>query len=134
MLVRFDSPRICDTLVNDFFATDRLPVQRLFPLLDIFEQGNDFIVTADLPGVKKEDIKITFENNILTISGTRKSQEVHENASLLLNESQSGEFNRSIKFRQDVDTAKMSAEMNNGILTITLPKAESVKAREISIK
>ena len=134
MLVRFDSPRICDTLVNDFFATDRLPVQRLFPLLDVTEQGNDFSVTADLPGVKKEDIKITFENNVLTISGTRKSQEIPENANLLLNELRSGEFNRSIKFRQDVDTAKMSAEMNNGILTITLPKAESVKAREISIK
>jgi HSP20 family protein len=134
MLVRFDSPRICENLVNDFFATDRLPVQTLFPLLDVLEQGNDFIVTADLPGVKKEDIKITFENNVLTISGTRKSQEVPENANLLLNELRSGDFNRSIKFRQDVDTAKMSAEMNNGILTITLPKAESVKAREISIK
>jgi HSP20 family protein len=134
MLVRFDYPRTCNNLVNEFFATDKSPVQSLYPLLDVIDQGNDFIVTADLPGVKKEDIKITFENNVLTINGSRKSQEIPENASLLLNELRSGDFTRSIKFRQDVDTSKMSAEMNNGMLTITLPKTESVKAREISIK
>jgi HSP20 family protein len=133
MLVRFDYPRTCDNLVNDFFATGRLPVGTQFPVLDVIEQENDFIVTADLPGIKKEEVKITFENNVLTISGSRKSQEVPENARLLLNELRSGDFSRSIKFRQDVDTTKVSAEMNNGILTITLPKAESVKAKEIHI-
>lgn len=133
MLVRFDYPRTCDNLVNDFFATGRLPVGTQFPVLDIIEQENDFIVTADLPGIKKEEVKITFENKVLTISGSRKSQEVPENARLLLNELRSGDFSRSIKFRQDVDTTKVSAEMNNGILTITLPKAESVKAKEIHI-
>jgi HSP20 family protein len=133
MLVRFDYPRTCDNLVNDFFATGRLPVGAQFPVLDVIEQENDFIVTADLPGIKKEEVKITFENNVLTISGSRKSQEVPENARLLLNELRSGDFSRSIKFRQDVDTTKVSAEMNNGILTITLPKAESVKAKEIHI-
>jgi HSP20 family protein len=133
MLVRFDYPRTCDNLVNDFFATGRLPVGTQFPVLDVIEQENDFIVTADLPGINKEEVKITFENNVLTISGSRKSQEVPENARLLLNELRSGDFSRSIKFRQDVDTTKVSAEMNNGILTITLPKAESVKAKEIHI-
>jgi HSP20 family protein len=133
MLVRFDYPRTCDNLVNDFFATERIPVGTQFPVLDVIEQENDFIVTADLPGIKKEEVKITFEYNVLTISGSRKSQEVPENARLLLNELRSGDFNRSIKFRQDVDTTKVSAEMNNGILTITLPKAESVKAKEIHI-
>jgi HSP20 family protein len=133
MLVRFDYPRTCDTLMNDFFATDREAVRTQYPMLDVIEQDNDFVVAADLPGVKKEEIKITFENNVLTISGSRKSQEVPEKAHLLLNELQSGDFSRSLRFRQDVDTAKMSAGMNNGILTITLPKAESVKAREIHI-
>jgi HSP20 family protein len=133
MLVRFDYPRTCDNLVNDFFATGRLPVGAQFPVLDVIEQENDFIVTADLPGIKKEEVKITFENNVLTVSGSRTSQEVPENARLLLNELRSGDFSRSIKFRQDVDTTKVSAEMNNGILTITLPKAESVKAKEIHI-
>ncbi len=133
MLVRFDYPRTCDNLVNNLFAADRLTVRTQFPALDVLEQGNEFIVTADLPGVKKEEIKITFENNVLTISGSRKPYEVPENSDLILNESHSGDFSRSVKFRQDVDTTKMSAEMNNGILTVTLPKTETVKAREISI-
>ena len=106
MLVRFDYPRTCDTLVNDFFTTDRVSVRTQFPVLDVIEQENDFIVSADLPGVKKEEVKITFENNILTISGSRKSNDISENARLLLNELQSGDFSRSIKFRQDVDTDK----------------------------
>ena len=133
MLVRFDYPRTCDNLVNDFFATGRIPMGTQFPVLDVIEQENDFIVTADLPGVKKEDVNITFENSVLTISGTRNSQAVPENARLLLNELRSGDFNRSLKFRQDIDTSKMTAEMSNGILTVTLPKAESVKAKEIHI-
>ena len=69
MLVRFDYPRTCDSLMNDFFAADRLPVRTQFPALDIIEQENEFIVTADLPGMKKEDVKIIFEKNVLTISG-----------------------------------------------------------------
>jgi len=133
MLVQFDYPRTCDNLVNDFFAAEKMPVVAQFPVLDVSEQENDFIVTADLPGVKKEDVKITFENSVLTISGTRNSQAVPENARLLLNELRSGDFNRSLKFRQDIDTSKMTAEMSNGILTVTLPKAESVKAKEIHI-
>jgi HSP20 family protein len=133
MLVQFDYPRTCDNLVNDFFAAERMPVESNFPVLDVFEQENDFTVTADIPGVKKEDVKITFENSVLSISGTRPSQAVPENARLLLNELRSGDFNRSLKFRQDIDTSKMSAEMSNGIITIKLPKAESVKAKEIHI-
>jgi HSP20 family protein len=134
MLVRFDSPRFCDNMMEDFFATDRLPVRTQYPAIDIVEQENDFVVNVDAPGVKKEDIKITFENNILTVSGSRKPQELPENVQVLLNEVRSGEFSRTIKFRQEVDTEKMSAELNNGVLTITLPKTEAVKAREISIK
>ena len=133
MLVRFDSPRTCDNVMEDFFATDRLPV-REYPAMDIVEQGKDFMVNVDLPGVKKEDIKITFEENVLTVEGSRKTAELPEQAELLLQEVRSGEFHRSIRFRQDVDTEKMSAELNNGVLSITLPKSEAVKAKEISIK
>ncbi|RPI05440.1 MAG: Hsp20/alpha crystallin family protein [Ignavibacteriae bacterium] len=133
MFVRFDYPKTYGSCVNDFFATDRMPVSAQYPELDVIEQGNDFIVTAELPGVKKDDVKITFENNVLTISGSRKAKEVPEGAQQLLSELQSGDFSRSIKFRQDVNTASMAAEMNDGILTITLPKAESVKAKVINI-
>jgi HSP20 family protein len=133
MQVKFEYPGTCNTFAGDFFAPGRVPARTQYPALDVIEQDNDFVVTVDLPGVKKEDVTITFESNVLSISGSRKTIEVPEKARLLLNELQSGDFSRSLRFRQDVDTSKMTAEMNNGLLTITLPKAETVKAREIHI-
>jgi HSP20 family protein len=133
MLVRFDYPKTYNTLIDDLLSTDCIPGRSAFPAMDLIEKENETLIVAELPGVKKEDVKITFENNVLTISGSRKPNEIPEKANLLINELQSGDFNRSIKFGQDVETTKMSAEMSNGILTITLPKTESVKAKEIHI-
>jgi len=133
MLVRFDYPKTYDSMIEDLFSTDCIAARPTYPTMDVVEKENETLVVAELPGVKKEEIKITFENNVLTISGSRKPNEIDEKANLILNELRSGDFTRSIKFGHDVDTARMSAEMNNGILTITLPKAESVKARVINI-
>ena len=133
MLVRFDYPRTCDSLMNDFLATDRVPVSTQFPALDIIEQENEIVVSAELPGMKKEDVKITFEKNVLTMSGERKPVELSEKAKILLKETLSDNFERSVKLGFEVDASKISAEMSNGILTITLPKTEAVKAKEISI-
>jgi HSP20 family protein len=133
MLVRFDYPKTYNTLIEDLLTTDCIPARSTFPAMDLVEKENETLIIAELPGVKKEDVKVTFENNVLTISGSRKPNEISEKADLLLNELRSGDFTRSIKLRQDVDTSKMSAEMSNGILTITLPKTESVKAKEIHI-
>jgi len=133
MLVRFDYPKTYDSMIEDLFSNDCIPARSTYPVMDLVEKENETVVVAELPGVKKEDIKVTFENNVLTISGSRKPNEIGEKASFILNELRSGDFSRSVKFGQDVDTSKMSAEMNDGILTITLPKAESVKARVINI-
>ena len=83
--------------------------------------------------MKKEDVKITFEKNVLTVSGERKPVELSEKAKVLLKETQSENFDRSVRLGYEIDSSKMSAEMNNGVITITLPKAESVKAKEIHI-
>jgi len=135
MLVRFDSPITRQDLLENFFSSDVNPGRCACeePAMDIVEQENELVVTAELPGIKKEEVKITFEKNVLTISGERKPAELSENAKVLLNEIGTQGFNRSIKFGYEVDTAKISAEMNNGLLIITLPKTESVKAREIHI-
>jgi len=133
MLVRFDYPKTYDSMIEDLFSTDCMPARSTYPVMDVVEKENETFVVAELPGVKKEEIKITFENNVLTISGSRKPNEFDDKANLILHELRSGDFSRSVKFGNDVDTTKMSAEMNNGILTITLPKAESVKARVINI-
>ncbi len=133
MLVRFDYPKTFDTMMEDCCSTDFMPVRSTFPAMDIVEQENDVVVSAELPGMKKEDVKITFEKNILTISGERKPVELSEKIKVLLKETQSEDFSRSVKLRYEIDSSKISAEMSNGILTITLPKTESVKAKEISI-
>jgi HSP20 family protein len=104
------------------------------PALDIVEKENEIVVNAELPGTKKEDIKITFENNILTLSSEQKPSEVSEKETVLLKEIRNSGFNRSVKFGFGVDAAKISAEMSNGVLTITLPKAEEAKPKQIEVK
>jgi HSP20 family protein len=133
MLVRFNSPRTYDNLIENFFSSDVLPGRCTVPALDIVEKENEIVVNAELPGTKKEDVKITFENNVLTLSSGQKPSEVSEKATVLLKEIRASGFNRSVKFGFEVDTTKISAEMSNGVLTITLPKIEAVKAKEISI-
>jgi HSP20 family protein len=134
MLVRFDSPRTYDHLIENFFSSDVLPSRCTVPALDIVEQENEIVVNAELPGVKKEDVKITFENNILTLSSEQKPAEVSEKATVLLKEIRTSGFDRSVKFGYQIDAAKISAEMSDGVLTITLPKAEQAKPKQIEVK
>jgi HSP20 family protein len=102
--------------------------------MDIVEQENEILVNAELPGLKKEDIKITFEKNILTLSSEQKPAEVSEKATVLLKEIRTSGFDRSVKFEYEIDATKISAEMTNGVLTITLPKAEEAKPKQIEVK
>jgi HSP20 family protein len=134
MLVRFDSPRTYDNLVENFFSSDVLPGRCTVPALDIVEKENEIVVSAELPGTKKEDIKITFENNILTLSSEQKAAEVSEKATVLLKEIRNSGFERSVKFGYEIDAAKISAEMSDGVLTVTLPKSEQAKPKQIEVK
>jgi len=134
MLVRFDSPRTYNNLVENLFSSDVLPSRCTVPTMDIVEQENEIVVSAELPGLRKEDIKITFEKNILTLSSEQKPAEVSEKATVLLKEIRNSNFNRSVKFEYEIDATKISAEMNNGVLTITLPKAEEAKPKQIEVK
>jgi HSP20 family protein len=134
MLVRFDSPRTYDNLIENFFSSDVLPSRSTVPALDIVEKENEIVVNAELPGVKKEDVKITFENNILTLSSEQKPSEVSEKDTVLLKEIRNSGFSRSVKFGYQIDAAKISAEMSNGVLTVTLPKAEEAKPKQIEVK
>jgi HSP20 family protein len=134
MLVKFEYPQGIDTLVENFFNTDRMPVFLKYPAIDVFERDNETVVAAELPGVKKEDVRITFQERILTISGDRKSAEIPEDARVLLNEVNGTKFNRSVEIGHDVDVDKITAEMKEGILKIVLPKSESAKVRTIELK
>lgn len=134
MLGPFDYPRTLDHLIEDFFTPDTLKTYSRYPAVDIAEKDNETIIIAELPGAKKEDVKIMFENNVLSISGERKPYEIPENARVILNEACIRNFSRSIEFGYDVDVNKISAEMDNGVLRIVLPKSDSARVRTIEVK
>ncbi len=105
-----------------------------FPPIDVIEEPDMFVAKLDLPGFTKEDIKITLEDNILTISGERKSEKEYKDKNVLRAERFYGLFSRTITLPAVVDVSKIKAEHKNGILTLTLPKKETAKARTIEIQ
>ncbi len=104
------------------------------PAVDMFQTDNEIVVKAAIPGVKADDVQINVTGEVLTIKGeTREKEEVKEKA-YHLREQRWGSFERTIALPADVVADKAKAEFENGILTITLPKAEEARPKTISIK
>lgn len=130
--VNFDQP-ISD-LVEEFLTEEFVPATAAQPAIDITENENESVVVAELPGVNKEDIAISVENGWLTLKGERKATESAEVKRVLHREIAYEPFSRSIKLPHPVNVNTISAELTNGILKISLPKAEEIRARAIEIK
>ena len=134
MLVRFQYPRIANHVLESLFTTDTIMGTTKSPVMDIAEYENELVVTAELPGVKKDQVKVTFENGILTVDGQRKPNEPRKDAEVLLNEMQIRDFSRSIRINVEVDANNIVAELEDGILSVTLPKKEEAKPKQIEVK
>lgn len=104
-----------------------------YPEVDVQEQDNDFVVSVDLPGMKREEVKITMEDNTLMIRGERKQERTEENENYHICERRYGTFQRAFTLPHGVEADKIRAAYKEGVLHITLPKAEEAKSREISI-
>jgi HSP20 family protein len=104
------------------------------PAVDIEEQTERFVITADVPGVPPEDIEITMENGILTIRGERREERNVEESGLRRVERISGNFYRRFSLPDSADPEGISAHGKNGVLEIVIPKGEKAKARRISVK
>jgi HSP20 family protein len=130
--VNFDQP-ISD-LVEEFLTEEFVPVKVSQPAIDVAENENESVIVAELPGVKKEDISISVENGWLTLKGERKATESSEIKRVLHREIAYVPFSRSIKLPHAVNVNNISAELANGILRVSLPKAEEIRARAIEIK
>lgn len=115
-----------------FFAPLREGVMGTLPL-DVVETENDVIVKASVPGLKPEDIDITVVGDTLTIKGETKSEKKEEKNSYLLQERRFGSFQRAITLPVTVQSDKAQADFENGVLTLTLPKAEEVKPKQIKV-
>jgi HSP20 family protein len=103
------------------------------PGVDVMEGADAYVFSADLPGVPKENVEITFEDNILTISGSRERREETNNGQYRRVERRYGKFTRSFSLPSQVDTAKVDAKFQDGVLVVRVPKAETAKARKIKI-
>ena len=101
--------------------------------LDVVEEGDDLLVRASLPGVNAEDIDVSIENLVLTIKAETKAGEEQKEGGYLMKERRAGSFHRSLRLPDTVDTEKAETRYDNGLLTVTLPKAESKKAKSIKV-
>lgn len=103
-------------------------------LLDMYEENQNIVVKASLPGVKPEDVKIEIEGDVLTISGKTNEEVSRKEGDYLLNERRAGQVRRSVVLPYEVKADKAEAEFDNGILTLTLPKMETARAKKIALK
>ena len=102
------------------------------PLLDVVEDDDNYLVHVDLPGVAKKDLDISVADNVLTIKG-EKHESNEQKGKVYRKETWSGSFQRTISLPQGVDPAKIDARMKDGVLTVTLPKREEAKPRQIAV-
>jgi HSP20 family protein len=104
------------------------------PAIDMYQTDNEIVVKAALPGFKADEVQINVTGEILTLKGEVKHEEEKKEKAWHIREQRWGAFERSIALPTDVISDKARAEFENGILTITLPKAEEVKPKVINIK
>lgn len=107
------------------------PVTFVTPEVNIFENKEGYILEAEMPGVSKDGLEITLEGNEITIIGHRSAETIKAEA--LYRESRPADYRRVFELDPAIDTAKISAAMEQGVLTLHLPKTEKVKPRKITI-
>jgi HSP20 family protein len=143
-IVRYDPFRDLRTLqeeVNRLFSTN---MTRAFddegiargawaPSVDIYENKDQIVLEAELPGMNQEDFDLSVENNVITLRGERKFEKTEETDNYHRVERSYGAFTRSFTLPQTVSPEGATAEYNNGVLRVTLPKREETKARRIQV-
>jgi len=107
---------------------------RSFPIMNIYEDDSNYYISAELPGVKKSDLKIAVSGDILSIECKRETKTKEKSDAYYRAERIAGEFKRSVSLSESIDKDKISAELKNGVLLITLGKSEEIKPRAIEVK
>ena len=131
-----------DQLFNDFLGARSLFGRSVgeglrdawVPAVDVQETAKSFVFTAELPGLGKDDIEITLEENLLTLSGARELDEKAEDETYHRIERVYGKFSRSFTLPSQVDNTLVEASFKDGLLTIEVPKSEQAQPRKIEIK
>jgi HSP20 family protein len=129
--------KLMDPFLDDFFSIPPIFTDReieFMPRVDIRETENHLDLTFEVPGMKKDDIKIVVKNKVLTVSGKRESRTETEKDRFVRNEIVAGAFSRSFTLPDTVGDDSIQAEYKNGLLTVTLAKREEAKPKEIEVK
>ncbi|MCK4412402.1 MAG: Hsp20/alpha crystallin family protein [Candidatus Eisenbacteria sp.] len=122
-----------DTLFDEFLGLAPATSCDWVPALDVSEEAGDYKVRVDLPGISKDQVELSYENDVLTISGERKQQEERKEGKLHRSERFIGRFTRSLRFPGDVKPAGIDASFKDGVLEIMLPKADEARRRRIEV-
>ncbi len=125
-----------DRMFEEFMSTRILEptTMEISPRVNVEENDNEWILTAELPGVTKDDIELNFRDNILTLSGEKKIEKEDKKKNYHHIERSYGRFSRSFAINSSIVTDKIEAKFKDGILTVVLPKAEEEKPKLIDIK
>jgi HSP20 family protein len=129
--IRREMLRLFDTSGGDARAD---PGAGVFPPMNITQDDDNFYVRAEIPGIKPAELSISALRNRVSISGKREIPREHERVSYHRKERPEGAFNRAVTLPVDVDPERVDARYSDGILTLTLPKAEQAKPRQIAVK
>ena len=122
-----------DRMFRDFYDDSEAKESYWMPSVDITEDDDKLTLAAEIPGVKKEDVKINLNNGVLTIEGEKKQTTEEKAENSYRSERYYGKFSRSFNLTSEIDAEQIKADYDSGILKITLPKSEKVKPRQITI-
>jgi HSP20 family protein len=113
---------------------EEMTIAEWSPLVDITEDDKEYVIKAELPEVKKEDVKLSIHDDVLSISGERKYEKEEKGKKYHRVERAYGSFTRSFTLPDDADAAKIAAEYKDGVLKVHLPKSEKAKPKSIEVK
>ena len=126
--------REVDRLLSDIFNRNVVRfAEEWIPMVDVTETKDEIVVRAEVPGMSREDITVTLQDNVLTLRGEKKQEKTEKEAAFHRLERSYGSFVRSFTLPTLVQADKVKAAYKDGVLTITLPKAEEVKPKEITV-
>ena len=130
--LRDEIDRLFESPLTELTRTSRL-LSGWTPALDVFEDKDNYVVKAELPGMKREDVDVALHDNTLSLSGERKNETEHKGSEVYRAERFVGRFQRTVTLPMAVAADKVKAEYKDGILSITLPKTEEAKPRHIDV-
>jgi HSP20 family protein len=130
--LRDEIDRLFESPLTELTRTSQL-LSGWTPLLDVYEDKENFTVKAELPGMKKDDIEVSLHDGMLSISGERKAESKHDDAEVYRAERFFGRFQRTVSLPAGVAADKVKAAYKDGVLTITLPKTEEAKPKHIDV-